>query len=146
MFPLSFSLDHVGPMTRDVEDNAILFEAMAGPDETDPTCLALQPPDCRTTLRDGVRGLRIGIIEHFFRENARRTPEMVAAIMDAAAVLRGLGAEVHPVRLPPLGAWAVAAGPSSRRSNTRFISAGFRRGQRGVLRIGRARNCCRARS
>src|SRR5215208_4889683 len=68
VFPLSFSLDHVGPMTRTVEDNAILFEAIAGHDAADPTSAERPAPDCLGDLRRGVKGLTIGVIEHFYRE------------------------------------------------------------------------------
>jgi aspartyl-tRNA(Asn)/glutamyl-tRNA(Gln) amidotransferase subunit A len=105
VFPLSFSLDHVGPMTRDVEDNAILFEALAGADPADPSSLALPAPDCIGTLRMGVKGLRIGVVDHFFTEDASADPEMIETLLEAVEILRDLGAEIRPVRLPRLGEW-----------------------------------------
>ena len=63
--PLAFSLDHVGPMTRSVEDNAILLQAIAGHDPADPTSTAAGVPDFSANLRSDLKGLRIGLIEHF---------------------------------------------------------------------------------
>src|SRR4051794_24532529 len=92
VFPLAFSLDHVGPMTRSVEDNAILLQAIAGHDPDDPTGVADPLPDFSAHLRSGMHGLRIGVIERFYREDARADPEQIAAIDAAIDVLRQLGA------------------------------------------------------
>jgi aspartyl-tRNA(Asn)/glutamyl-tRNA(Gln) amidotransferase subunit A len=102
VFPLSFSLDHVGPLTRTVEDNAILLGAIAGHDPADRS----RRPDCLADLHAGVKRLRIGVAAHFYMEDAIGAPEQVAAIAEAADVLRRLGAEVRPVRLPPLARFA----------------------------------------
>jgi aspartyl-tRNA(Asn)/glutamyl-tRNA(Gln) amidotransferase subunit A len=106
VFPLSFSLDHVGPLTRTVEDNAILLGAIAGHDAADPASADRTPPDGLDGLRAGVKGLRIGIIAHFYTEDMVGSPEQVAAIAEAADVLRRLGAEVRPVRLSSLQRYA----------------------------------------
>jgi aspartyl-tRNA(Asn)/glutamyl-tRNA(Gln) amidotransferase subunit A len=106
VFPLSFSLDHVGPLTRTVEDNAILLGAIAGHDPTDPASARRTPHDGLDGLRAGVKGLRIGVIAHFYAEDMVGSPEQVAAISDAADVLRRLGAEVRPVRLSSLQRYA----------------------------------------
>jgi aspartyl-tRNA(Asn)/glutamyl-tRNA(Gln) amidotransferase subunit A len=105
VFPLAFSLDHVGPMTRTVEDNALLLEAIAGPDPGDPASAGAPAPDCTATLRDGVRGLRIGVVEHFHAADAEAHPAMRAAFEAAADTLRRLGATLRPVRLSPLPVW-----------------------------------------
>ncbi len=102
VFPLSFSLDHVGPLTRTVEDNAILLQAVAGRDDADRSSARCLPADFSGEINAGVKGLRIGIIEHFYAEDLIGDPEQVAAIATAADVLRRLGAEVAPVRLSPL--------------------------------------------
>jgi aspartyl-tRNA(Asn)/glutamyl-tRNA(Gln) amidotransferase subunit A len=106
VFPLSTSLDHVGPMTRTVEDNAILMQAMVGQDAQDPASVPHPSPDFMHGLRDGVKGLRIGLIEHFYTEDMPADPQMVAALEAAASQLRDLGAKVSTVRLPPLAEWA----------------------------------------
>ena len=105
VFPLTYSLDHVGPMTRNVEDNAILFHAIAGHDPDDPTSARRKAGDCLAGLKHGVKGLRIGVIEHFYKEDAPADADQVRAIERAAGVLRELGAEPRPIRLSPLALW-----------------------------------------
>jgi aspartyl-tRNA(Asn)/glutamyl-tRNA(Gln) amidotransferase subunit A len=104
-FPLSFSLDHVGPLTRTVEDNAILLQAIAGHDPADPTSARRDIGDLRAGIGRDIKGLRIGVIEHFFREDAEAEAEQIAAFEGALATLRELGAELRPLKLPPLKAW-----------------------------------------
>ena len=105
VFPLTHSLDHVGPMTRTVEDNAVFFHTIAGHDPDDATSTARMPGDCLKDLKTGIKGLRIGLIEHFYTEDAAADPEQVSAIAAAADVLRKLGAEVKTIRLSPLPLW-----------------------------------------
>jgi aspartyl-tRNA(Asn)/glutamyl-tRNA(Gln) amidotransferase subunit A len=105
VFPLTHSLDHVGPMTRTVEDNAILLDAIAGYDPEDPTMTRRALGDSLSGLKHGLAGLRIGVIEHFYTEDAQADPEQVRGIERAAGVLRDLGAQVRPVRLSPLPLW-----------------------------------------
>ena len=105
VFPLAFSLDHVGPITRTVEDNAILFQAIAGHDPADPTSARRTHADCLAGLRQGIKGVKIGVIAHFWEEDQAADPQQVAAITAAIALLEELGAEVKPVRLSPLAQW-----------------------------------------
>jgi aspartyl-tRNA(Asn)/glutamyl-tRNA(Gln) amidotransferase subunit A len=105
VFPLTFSLDHVGPLTRTVEDNAILLHAIAGHDPDDATSTTRPIPDCLAELKRGVKGMRIGVIEHFYTEDATAHPAQVDAIARAIEVLRKLGAEVRTIRLSPLSLW-----------------------------------------
>jgi len=105
VFPLTHSLDHVGPMTRTVEDNAILFHAIAGHDPDDPTTANRATPACLTDLQAGLKGLRIGVIEHFYKEDAEADPDQVRAIEQAVATLQKLGAQVKTIRLSPLPLW-----------------------------------------
>ncbi|MEI8152039.1 MAG: amidase [Hyphomicrobiales bacterium] len=105
VFPLTYSLDHVGPMTRTVEDNAILFHAIAGHDPHDPTSTRRDTPDCLTELKSGLKGLRIGVVEHFYTEDAAADPDQVRAIGEAAGALQRLGAHVKAIRLSPLSLW-----------------------------------------
>jgi aspartyl-tRNA(Asn)/glutamyl-tRNA(Gln) amidotransferase subunit A len=95
VFPLAPSLDHVGPMTRTVEDNALLLAAMAG----------REPDHYVAQLRAGLDGLRIGIADHFHTEDAQANPECVRSIEQTCEVLRELGAIVAPVRLARLSEW-----------------------------------------
>jgi aspartyl-tRNA(Asn)/glutamyl-tRNA(Gln) amidotransferase subunit A len=105
VFPLTYSLDHVGPMTRTVEDNAIFFHAIAGHDPDDPTTAKRETPDCLKDLKTGLKGLRIGVIEHFYKHDAEADPDQVRAIEQAVETLRKLGASVKSVRLSPLSLW-----------------------------------------
>jgi Asp-tRNA(Asn)/Glu-tRNA(Gln) amidotransferase A subunit family amidase len=121
VFPLSFSLDHIGPLTRTVEDNAILLGAIAGPDPADRSSPGRPLADCLEDLHAGVKGLRIGVIAHFYTEDLIGSPEQVAAITAAADVLRRLGAEVrphHPLR----------RGVCRSRARPPAAAAGLRRG------------------
>ena len=105
VFPLTYSLDHVGPMTRTVEDNAILFHAIAGHDPDDPTTAQRATPDCMKDLKAGLKGLRIGVIEHFYTEDAEADPDQVRGIEQAIGVLQKLGASVKTIRVSPLPLW-----------------------------------------
>ena len=92
------SLDQVGPIARDVEDCAILLQAVAGYDAADSTSVDMPVPDYRATLRDGVKGLKIGLPREYFIEGL--DPDVQQATDDAIAVLRELGAELVEVALP----------------------------------------------
>lgn len=96
---LAESMDHVGPMTRLTADAAVVFEAIAGYDENDPTTLRQAVPDMRAGLTGGIRGLRIGIDRRFAA--AGTDPGLVEAIEEALSVLRKLGAEVIDLPMPP---------------------------------------------
>ena len=102
VLPLAFSLDHVGPMTRTVRDNALLLQAIAGHDPFDPASADEPVPDYAQSLGQGVKGLRIGVIRHFYTTDLEADGEMVAAIEAAARLFAEAGAEVRETRLPPL--------------------------------------------
>jgi aspartyl-tRNA(Asn)/glutamyl-tRNA(Gln) amidotransferase subunit A len=104
--PLSFSLDHLGPLTRTVEDNAIVHESIAGYDPTDISSRNVLPKNCVTGLRDSIKGLRIGVIEHFYTTDAAANDELKGGIDAAIVLLRELGANVRTVKLSPLPTWA----------------------------------------
>ena len=102
VFPLSHTQDHVGPMTRDVADAALMLQVLARPDPADPACSTEPTPDYAATLGAGVRGLRIGVVRHWFERDCEAAPGAVAALDAALDLLRGLGAEVEPVVVSPL--------------------------------------------
>jgi len=106
VFPLSFTLDHVGPMTRTVADNAMLLDCIAGHDPPDPGSAATQARQFGRTLDRGVRDLRIGFIRHFHEQDMPAHPEVTAALEDVARVLATEGAEVRDVTLPSLTEFA----------------------------------------
>jgi aspartyl-tRNA(Asn)/glutamyl-tRNA(Gln) amidotransferase subunit A len=92
------SLDQVGPLTRDVEDCAILLGAVAGHDPADSTSVDLPVPDYRASLKGGVRGLKIGLPKEYFIQGL--DPDVKRAVGEAIETLRGLGAEPVEVSLP----------------------------------------------
>jgi aspartyl-tRNA(Asn)/glutamyl-tRNA(Gln) amidotransferase subunit A len=103
VYPLAWSLDHCGPMTRTVEDAALMLQAIAGPDPQDPTASAAPVPDYRAALRTGVQGMRIGVPRHYFWANEPDVdPQVLAAVDQALDVLRAQGCEVRDVEVPSL--------------------------------------------
>jgi aspartyl-tRNA(Asn)/glutamyl-tRNA(Gln) amidotransferase subunit A len=103
VFPLAFTLDHVGPMTRSVADNALMLGSLVGHDPLDATSVRLpQSYDYMKTLEDGVRGLRIGFVRHFHEVDMPADPEVVAGLDRVALTLRSEGADVIDVSLPAL--------------------------------------------
>ncbi len=96
--PLSFTLDHVGPLTRTVEDCALMLQVLSGFDPRDPTSSRKPVPDYRRDLEKGAKGCRIAVPENYFREPLHAD---VARVMDESIrVFENLGAEIVPVRLP----------------------------------------------
>lgn len=102
VFPLSFTLDHVGPLTRTVADNAIMLDAIAGHDPADPGSSASQSRYFGRMLDRGVRDLRIGFVRHFHEIDMPAHPEVTAGLEDVARILQAEGAEVRTVHLPTL--------------------------------------------
>jgi len=102
VLPLSFALDHVGPMTRTVRDNALMLQVIAGHDDSDPASADTVIPDYSTELDRGVRGLRIGVVRHFYTKDFEADAEQVAAIEAAIEALAKQGALISEITLPPL--------------------------------------------
>ena len=98
VLPLSWSLDHVGPMTRTVEDAALLMEVIAGYDAQDPSSVERPVVKYGDALRGGVRGLRLGLPRNYFFDEA--DPEVVAAVRRAASLLEAEGAHVTEIDVP----------------------------------------------
>jgi aspartyl-tRNA(Asn)/glutamyl-tRNA(Gln) amidotransferase subunit A len=92
------SLDQAGPFARDVTDTALLQAIVQGHDPRDATSDPGPAPDLLATLRDGVRGLRIGVVEEL--ESAGCAPGVRAVFLEAIAALERLGARIERVRLP----------------------------------------------
>ena len=103
VMPLAFSLDHVGPLTRTVRDNALMLDVIAGHDALDPASVNTAAGGCTAGLGRGVKGLRIGVIRHFYTRDMEGDAEMVAGIEAALKLLAGLGAEVREIETAPLG-------------------------------------------
>ena len=103
VFPLAFTLDHVGPMTRTVADNAMMLGVLAGHDSLDPgSVLSSQSGDYMKKLEHGVRGLRIGFVRHFHEVDVPADPEVAAGLDRVAFTLHSEGASIIDVRLPAL--------------------------------------------
>jgi aspartyl-tRNA(Asn)/glutamyl-tRNA(Gln) amidotransferase subunit A len=99
--PLSWSQDHCGPMTWTVEDAAIMLQAIAGYDPRDPTTADVPVPDYRAGLRDGVRGLTVGVPREYFYEDAPGVDaQVIRAAERALETLAELGAEIREVEIP----------------------------------------------
>jgi aspartyl-tRNA(Asn)/glutamyl-tRNA(Gln) amidotransferase subunit A len=97
--PLSFTLDHAGPLTRSVEDCALAMQVLAGHDPEDPGSAREAVPDYSADLRKGVAGLTIGRARAYDSE-AGVDAEMMAAVDAAAEQWRALGATIVDVVLP----------------------------------------------
>jgi len=102
VFPLSFTLDHIGPMTRTIGDNALMLEAIAGHDPLDPGSVAAPNGHYRAALDRGAKGLRIGFVRHFHEVDMPAEPEVTAALEHVMRTLQMQGADVRDVRLPSL--------------------------------------------
>jgi aspartyl-tRNA(Asn)/glutamyl-tRNA(Gln) amidotransferase subunit A len=88
----------VGPFSIGVEGSAMVLQAIAGADPMDATTAPVAVPDYRSTIRDGVNGLRIGVPAEYF--TAGMEPDVERLVREAIQTLQGLGATVHPVSLP----------------------------------------------
>jgi aspartyl-tRNA(Asn)/glutamyl-tRNA(Gln) amidotransferase subunit A len=98
---MSFTLDHVGPLTRTVEDSALLLQAIAGHDANDHTSLPSPVDDFRRELDGGVRGLRIGVDRsYFFYEHV--ADDVRTASLEAIDELERQGAEIVDVAIDEL--------------------------------------------
>jgi aspartyl-tRNA(Asn)/glutamyl-tRNA(Gln) amidotransferase subunit A len=100
VFPLSYTLDHCGPLSWTVEDSAIAMEVIAGYDPLDPASADVPVPDFRKKLGAGVRGLRIGLPRHWFTKAEGASAGSIRSIDDAAQTLARLGATVDEIELP----------------------------------------------
>ncbi len=92
------SLDQIGPITRDVEDAAIMLQAIAGYDPRDSTSVDLPVPQYRDALKEPIRGLRLGIPREYFIEGT--DPQVDAAVRDAISTCSRLGAQIVDISLP----------------------------------------------
>ncbi|MBS0639438.1 MAG: amidase [Acetobacteraceae bacterium] len=102
VLPLSNTLDHTGPMTWTVEDCALMLQAMAGHDPLDPGSANRPVADMTAGLGKGVKGLRIGVIRHFYEEDNPVSPATRKGIEGAIDFFRKSGAEVVDVKVSPM--------------------------------------------
>lgn len=92
------SLDQIGPMTKTVEDNALVLQTISGADENDATSSRVVVPNFASKLRDGVKGMRIAVPKEYFGEGIDTSVKTM--LEKAIAVYRSLGATVEEVSLP----------------------------------------------
>ena len=100
VFPLSFTLDHCGPLTWSVEDAALTMQVIAGYDSLDPASAHVSVPDFLGALGKELAGLRLAYPRSFFAKQEDISPEVVAAQDAAVEVIAKLGAKVDEIELP----------------------------------------------
>ena len=98
VLPLSWSLDHVGPMARQVEDIALSLKVIAGHDPNDFTSVNCKPEDYITQLKGDINGLVIGLPTTFFYEDLRK--DVKEAVLKAVKGMETLGASVREIDIP----------------------------------------------
>ena len=92
------SLDQIGPITKDVEDAALLLQVLAGHDPRDSTSINMPVPDYLATMREPIKGIRLGIPREYFVEGMH--PDVETVVRAAIQKCSELGAEVVEVSLP----------------------------------------------
>ena len=99
VMPIEITLDHTGPMTANVRDNALLLEVLAGEDGLDPRQYAPKTAEYTKALEGGVKGLRIGVVREGFG-HANSEGDVDAKVKAGAELLRKLGAIVDEISVP----------------------------------------------
>jgi aspartyl-tRNA(Asn)/glutamyl-tRNA(Gln) amidotransferase subunit A len=98
VIPLSWNLDHSGPMARQVRGVALLLQAIAGYDPQDPVSVDLPVPDYLGSLEQGIKGWRVALAsDSFFQDTASET---LACIQIASRVFKDLGAYIEQIEVP----------------------------------------------
>jgi aspartyl-tRNA(Asn)/glutamyl-tRNA(Gln) amidotransferase subunit A len=100
VFPLSYTLDHCGPLSWSVEDAALNLQVIAGHDPRDPASANVPVPDYASAIGGDLKGLRIGYTRAFFKDNPFASDEIIASLDAAAEQLAALGATVDEVEMP----------------------------------------------
>lgn len=124
------SLDQIGPITRNVKDNALLLEAIAGVDEMDSTSANVPVPNYTAALNGDIKGLRVAVPKEFLGEGVGE--EARKSVLEALEVLKGLGATVEEVSLPhskyALAAYYILSSSEASSNLSRFdgIRYGYR--------------------
>jgi len=101
VLPLAASLDHLGPMTRTVRDNALMLQALSGYDANDTGSVDRPVPDFTRLIGRSIRGMKLGLPRAYI-ESAPMDATVSAAFEEALGVLRSLGAEIREIDLPGL--------------------------------------------
>jgi aspartyl-tRNA(Asn)/glutamyl-tRNA(Gln) amidotransferase subunit A len=101
ILPLSFSLDHAGPMCWTAEDCALMLQVLARHDPRDPASADVKVADFSAGFGSGLSGLRIGVVRHFFEHDVPADAPTGAAMDRSIAALGDLGAKLRDVTLAP---------------------------------------------
>ncbi|MEK4387489.1 Asp-tRNA(Asn)/Glu-tRNA(Gln) amidotransferase subunit GatA [Solibacillus sp. FSL W7-1464] len=124
------SLDQIGPITRNVKDNALLLETISGVDEMDSTSADVPVPNYAAALDGNIKGLKIAVPKEFLGEGVGEAAKQ--SVLDALEVLKGLGATVEEVSLPhskyALAAYYILSSSEASSNLSRFdgIRYGYR--------------------
>lgn len=108
VFPLSWALDHCGPLSRNVEDSVLTLQLLAGHDPYDAASANVPVPNYAADLNKGVAGLKIGIPRDFFLAASATTHDTLAGIERTAEQLRAAGAIVEDIKLPDYALFGAA--------------------------------------
>src|SRR5947208_17152328 len=104
VYPLAWTLDSVGPLTRTVEDAALVYQTLQGVDLRDESTVGVAPHDVLRRLKDGVKGLRVAFGETLFFDDL--DPEVETAVRESGQVFRALGAHLDSLAVPEVAeAW-----------------------------------------
>ena len=102
VIPNSFTFDHCGPMAWTVEDCAIVLQALAGHDPLDAGSIPTRIPNYPARLKGGVKGMKIGVLRHYWEEDMPAHEDLRSAMDEAIRVFRSLGAKVEDCRTRPM--------------------------------------------
>jgi aspartyl-tRNA(Asn)/glutamyl-tRNA(Gln) amidotransferase subunit A len=120
VIPMAWTLDHVGPICKTVEDAALMLGVIAGFDEMDPTTIDMLVPDYTAAFKMRVSRLRLGLPRTGFFENL--DPEYGKGVEAAIDVLRKLTASVSPVNLPRAVAAPIIWGPETYAYHAKWLT------------------------
>lgn len=120
VIPMAWTLDHVGPICKTVEDAALILGIIAGYDELDPTTADVPVPDYSRALKIQVSKLRVGLPRAPFFENL--DSEFAKAVDASIDVLRKLSASLTDVQLPPAVAAPVIWGPETYAYHAKWLT------------------------
>jgi aspartyl-tRNA(Asn)/glutamyl-tRNA(Gln) amidotransferase subunit A len=101
VIPNSFTFDHVGPMAWAVEDCAIMLQALAGYDPNDGASVKVKIPNYRAALKQGVKGMKIGVLRQVWEQDVPQSDEVRRAMDDAVTLFKKLGVKCEDVRVRP---------------------------------------------
>jgi aspartyl-tRNA(Asn)/glutamyl-tRNA(Gln) amidotransferase subunit A len=138
--PLSWSLDHVGPLTRTVRDTALMLSVIAGYDPHDASSSRLPVPDYTAAIGGQIQGLRVGIVREFFFEGL--DADVQQAVERAIQQISALGAQVSEVawpsvrQAPALYAISLAEGAAAHEAWLRARPEGYGADVRERMRLG----------